>query len=206
MAAPIRMAGRIVDWNDDKGFGFVVPNGGGDRTFVHVNAFARGSRRPVEGDVVSYLPGTDPRGRLNARQVRHSGTRTAARATGRRLPRAALGGGALVAIAAAAVLGLLPAVLALAYMVMSGVSYLMYWADKSAAQRGGRRTPESSLHLADLLGGWPGALLAQQRLRHKTIKQPFQAIFWLVVIANVLAAGWLVASGIADDLAQALVG
>ena len=63
----VRLAGRVSDWNDDKGYGFVTPNGGGDRAFVHVNAFVRGSRRPVDGDAISYLPVSDERGRLQAR-------------------------------------------------------------------------------------------------------------------------------------------
>lgn len=63
----------------------------------------------------------------------------------------------------------------------------MYGLDKAAAGRDARRTPENSLHLADLLGGWPGALIAQQQFRHKTIKQPFRSIFWFTVIANAAA-------------------
>lgn len=65
----MRLAGRISDWNDEKGYGFVVPNGGGDRAFVHVSAFQRGSRRPENGDPVSYLPVRDARGRLQAQQA-----------------------------------------------------------------------------------------------------------------------------------------
>jgi len=64
----MRLAGRITDRNDDKGFGFVAPNGGGTRAFVHINASQRGSRRPVDGDMISYLPDVDARGRTNARQ------------------------------------------------------------------------------------------------------------------------------------------
>ena len=65
METTMRFAGRITDWNDDKGFGFVVPSGGGDRAFVHVNAFQRGSRRPVQGDLISYRPSRDAQGRLH---------------------------------------------------------------------------------------------------------------------------------------------
>lgn len=69
-------------------------------------------------------------------------------------------------------------------LAMSTVAYVMYWLDKKAARRGGRRIPESTLHLVGLVGGWPGALLAQRQFRHKTIKQPFQAIFWTTVVVN----------------------
>lgn len=90
--------------------------------------------------------------------------------------------------------------------MLSGVAYLMYWRDKSSAQSGTSRTPETTLHLFGLLGGWPGALVAQQQFRHKTIKQPFQAVFWVTVFINLLATGWLVASGKAEALITSFSG
>ena len=74
-----------------------------------------------------------------------------------------------------------------AYVALSVVAYSMYAADKRAAQTGAWRVPENNLHLVALLGGWPGALVAQQRLRHKTVKPEFRAVFWLTVVANVLS-------------------
>lgn len=68
---------------------------------------------------------------------------------------------------------------------MSLLTFIIYAIDKSAAQAKRRRTPESTLHLLALAGGWPGALLAQQWLRHKSAKQPFRAVFWATVVANV---------------------
>ncbi|MEM7587812.1 MAG: DUF1294 domain-containing protein [Acidobacteriota bacterium] len=73
----------------------------------------------------------------------------------------------------------------LLYGVASGLALVLYAVDKSAARRGGRRTPERVLHACSLLGGWPGALLAQSAFRHKTRKQPFRSIFWLTVCLNV---------------------
>ena len=43
------------------------------------------------------------------------------------------------------------------------------------------RTPESTLHLLELLGGWPGGLVAQQVFRHKTRKFSYQLTFWCIV-------------------------
>lgn len=123
------------------------------------------------------------------------------RQTRQEVPRAALG---LVALAAAGALGFfgaLPQPLALAYGIASLVAYAMYFIDKSAAGRGARRIPEATLHMASVFGGWPGALIAQQQFRHKTIKQPFQSIFWMTVVANLGLFAWLVHSGLDAGLA-----
>lgn len=206
----MRFAGRITEWNDDKGFGFVVPNGGGTRTFVHISQFPPGARRPAAGDLISYLPVVDERGRSNAQQIRHAGAKAAvARPSPRqpRMPRAALGVGSLAIGTVAWAVGVLPLVLLGAYLGMSLLSGLMYWADKSAAQEGRSRsrTPESHLHLVDLLGGWPGALIAQQQFRHKTVKRTFQFAFWVTVAVNLAGCAWLIKSGFAVDLLRSLV-
>jgi uncharacterized membrane protein YsdA (DUF1294 family) len=60
------------------------------------------------------------------------------------------------------------------YAVMSGLAFVVYAMDKSRAQRGDRRIPEAVLHLLAIFCGWPGALLAQQWLRHKIRKLLFQ--------------------------------
>ncbi|MDX5372452.1 MAG: DUF1294 domain-containing protein [Pseudomonadaceae bacterium] len=70
---------------------------------------------------------------------------------------------------------------ALAYPLLSLFSFCQYWLDKQHAQKGRWRTPENSLHIAELAGGWPGALLAQQVFRHKTRKLSFQLVFWAIV-------------------------
>ena len=97
-------------------------------------------------------------------------------------------------------------VLAAALDGLSALAYLMYWLDKSAAQKGRQRVPENSLHLVGLAGGWPGALIAQQRFRHKTLKQPFQTVFWVTVVLNAAIVAWLARSGIAAEITKALVG
>ena len=66
--------------------------------------------------------------------------------------------------------------------------YRMYAIDKRRAEAGLWRIPENTLHLVGFLGGWPGAFLAQRRLRHKTSKVSFQAVFWIVVLMYQLAA------------------
>lgn len=73
-----------------------------------------------------------------------------------------------------------------AYGGISLVSFFMYRSDKRRAGESRQRTPENLLHLSELLGGWPGALVAQQWFRHKTRKASYQAVFWLIVAAHQL--------------------
>lgn len=78
-----------------------------------------------------------------------------------------------------------------AYVLISLLTLIVYAVDKSAARKGGRRVRERTLHLLALAGGWPGALVAQRLLRHKSRKQPFRAMFWLTVALNCAACVWL---------------
>ena len=77
-----------------------------------------------------------------------------------------------------------PGVVAL-YIGLSILTFHVYAVDKLAAKRGRRRTPGNTLHLLSLAGGWPGALLAQQLMRHKCAKSSFVAMFWLTVALNI---------------------
>lgn len=61
------------------------------------------------------------------------------------------------------------------------ISYLLCYSDKQKAKRGSWRTPESTLHLFEILGGWPGSFVAQKQFRHKTSKGSYQSIFWGII-------------------------
>jgi uncharacterized membrane protein YsdA (DUF1294 family)/cold shock CspA family protein len=200
----VRTAGRISGWNEARGYGFVVPNGGGERVFVHIKAFPRGTRRPVDGDVLSFATTTDRKGRIQAIDVRLAGQADGRKPRGP-LPRAAIGFTYLLATLVGAFVGLVPAVIPAGHALLGGAAFLMYTQDKAAAKKGGQRTPEGTLHFIDLLGGWPGALVAQQRSHHKTAKASFQWTFWFTVVANVAAMVWLVRSGVARDITTLLL-
>ena len=81
----------------------------------------------------------------------------------------------------------LPILLFALYAGLSVVTFLMYWKDKNAARKDTRRTPENTLHLLAALGGWPGALIGQQKLRHKSQKVSFIVVLWLTVLLNISA-------------------
>ena len=187
-----RQQGVLTDWNDDRGFGFITRAAGGSRVFVHVSEFPRG-RRPVAGCEVTYAELRDERGRARASEVRYlaaASTRLAG-ANGI-LPALATATLFFALLMALLVMDELPVTLLAAYGLLSGVAFLMYGADKTAAERGKWRTSESTLHTIALVGGWPGALVARRVFRHKTSKQPFRAIFWFTVIANCVALAWFV--------------
>lgn len=97
----------------------------------------------------------------------------------------------LAFVAGVAFFGKLPYALLGLYFVTSMVAFVAYAFDKSASRNDKWRTPESSLHFYALIGGWPGALAAQQLLRHKTRKRSFQIVFWATVALNCSAFGWL---------------
>lgn len=79
----------------------------------------------------------------------------------------------------------LPLLVGAAYLITSLTCFVAYALDKSAARHGAWRTPERTLLVLGLVGGWPGALLAQQWLRHKSTKQSFRQWSRVTVVANV---------------------
>lgn len=202
----MRLAGRISGWNEEKGCGFVVPHDGGDRAFVHIKKFQFGSRRPTDGDLISYTTFKDERGRLNAADIRFVGQKIEERKVTSQIPRKAAGISFLLASIIGAFFGFLPVIVTVGYLLLSCLSYILYALDKVAAGKGRQRTPEATLHLVDLLGGWPGALIAQQQYRHKTVKASFQSVFWFTVLINIAAVFLLVRSGIALSLTSLLLG
>ncbi|MDP3609574.1 MAG: cold shock and DUF1294 domain-containing protein [Methylophilus sp.] len=188
----MRYQRKVTNWKDDQGFGFVNPNGGGQKAFVHIKAFSNSSHRPTEGDMIIYELATDESGRFFAKNIRFAGD---ARTSSTSNKSSSLGTYFAITffllIAASALLGLLPLAIIGLYCALSIVTFLAYAIDKSAAQNDRWRTKESTLHLFGLVGGWPGALVAQKALRHKSRKQEFQTIFWVTVIANCSTLGWL---------------
>lgn len=217
-----RQQGRLEQWNDDKGFGFVVPDAGGPKVFVHIKSFETRPRRPAVGDRISYNLARDAQGRWQAARVSLAGANTsapsnapsrAAKPAPARLPGKLPVWGWPLGLAVAALLlglglaafGVLPQALGVWLPLVNVITFVVYAMDKSAAQQGAWRTKETTLHILSLLGGWPAALLAQRRLRHKSSKQSFQAVFWLTVIGNLLLMGWLTRSDGQDVLPSILM-
>ncbi len=198
-AATSFRAGTVVIWKDDRGFGFIQPADGGDKIFVNVNDFARGLPRPAIGDAVRFRIALDPSGKPRAISVSPSGmtamTAPIPRVTFRR--RELLGWFAVVSfamlLAALTLFSGLSVWVGITYFILSIGCFVAYAVDKFAAATGEWRVSETRLLVFGLLGGWPGAVIAQRVLRHKTRKAAFNSIFWVTVAVNVIALivfGW----------------
>lgn len=189
----MRVEGFVKSWNDDRGFGFIEPIHGGQEIFLHIKAFRVRTGRPQIGQHVSFEIELNQEGKKRAKNVEV--TRTSRVAVPRSRGAAADWGTAtLLVIPAFAILYALIAILwrvpnwvAGGYVVLSVACFAAYASDKRAAKSGGWRTPESTLLIVGLIGGWPGGMFAQQFLRHKSVKASFRSAFWGSVLVNVSA-------------------
>lgn len=189
----MRYQGKISNWNDEKGYGFVEPNGGGDRAFVHIKSFSKRTRRPTDGDLIIYSLVKEKNGRFKASDVDF--TRSQKSGIKPKNNQRILGSiftlCFCIFLVLAAIMGKLPVQLLVLYIFASVIAFVAYAIDKSAAQSSNWRTKESTLHLIGLLGGWPGAFWAQNKLRHKSKKTEFQTVYWVTVVLNVAAFFYL---------------
>jgi uncharacterized membrane protein YsdA (DUF1294 family)/cold shock CspA family protein len=199
----MQFQGTLTTWHPDRGFGFIAPSEGGDDVFVHIKAFKRRDFQPVVGQVLAFEVELGPNGKKRAKQVEWVRQAVAPSRVRKRAGSAPWGTATLLAIPAfLVVFGVVtfvwnpsPVWMAV-YLGMSVITFAVYAWDKSAAQQNRGRTPESTLHTLALAGGWPGALLAQQYLRHKSAKAEFRQVFWATVVLNVVgfvavSSGWM---------------
>ncbi len=188
----MRHQGKITSWKDDKGFGFITPDNGGEQVFLHISAFQNRQRRPAPGQLVTYELSIDNQRRARAEKVARAGesaNKTNESASGG--PLAAIFAVVFIAVLAAlAFKGRLSYIVPAVYAGVSIVTFIAYGFDKIAAEKGEWRTPESTLHFLDLAGGWPGGLAAQRLLRHKSSKSSFQGVFWTTVALNGGLLAW----------------
>ena len=215
-AKDMRYQGSLVQWNDERGFGWIAADGGGEKIFVHISAFAPrppADQRPKDGQRLEFSVVMES-GKKRAQQVSwraaqrvqaQTPRKAATQATGRGSSRSGVQEGWhasrrfsygalliwLVLMLGSAMVWGVPHWLWLAYLVLSALTFMIYWQDKWAAQKGQWRTPEKTLQMLALAGGWPGAVLAQQWLRHKSSKTRFQMQFWCMVMLNVAGVLWL---------------
>lgn len=199
----MRDQGRLVEWFDEKGYGFIQPNDASkDRVFLHIKDFARQGPRPIVGCALEYTVLLDGNGRYRAQQVTYlkasqtkknvSKPKLSKQPAQKLKPMQIACIGYILALAVFTIAGLLSGMVLLFISIINAITYWMYAQDKEAALQGNRRVPEQTLHLLSFLGGWPTAWLAQEKLRHKTQKQPFRKIYFCTIALNILLILWLI--------------
>ncbi|MFH2058336.1 MAG: cold shock and DUF1294 domain-containing protein [Pseudomonadota bacterium] len=186
-------SGTISNWNEQKGFGFIAPKSGGKTIFAHINDYSRSHKSPFKGLEVEYFVSTDQKGRNCAVEVRplkvHKKNSPGSK---QKILSIFLFNSFAYVLFFLFNSNLIPLALVGLYTIMSVIAFIIYAKDKSAAEWGTWRTSESTLHTLSLLGGWPGAAIAQSFLRHKSKKLSFRITYWITVIANCSALYWLV--------------
>lgn len=185
--------GTISNWNKEKGFGFITPKEGGKDVFLHITNYNRTHKIPIKGLEVNYLINTDANGRKYATEVVPlSGHKNNDREIRQKIF------SILILISFGLVIYFLhshnyiPTTIVVIYSILSILAFLMYAKDKHAAKLGSWRTQESTLHTIALLGGWPGAAIAQSFLRHKSKKLSFRMTYWITAILNCVGLYWLI--------------
>lgn len=176
-----REKGTLVRWNNDKGYGFIRPHNENEDVFLHVKSLPHYQRRPKTDDILTYEIGIDENQKRYARYAKIKGFSWSL-FTIFWLNSLFLFG-AYVYFVFKQTLTFHPIAV---YVAMSLITILAYSRDKNAAQSGKWRTSEYRLHFYEILGGWPGALLAQRCYHHKSKKISYQIFFWMIVTCHCL--------------------
>jgi len=186
--------GVLVLWNDDKGFGFVRPSMGGDDYFVHISVIEEGtSRRPQVGDTIFYNVATDVPGRRRLSYAAIKGADVTEKKptegilTTPRSPFLWTLIGVPILLSCYLVWRTHNPIPLFSYVFLSVLAILLYGLDKQHAITGQWRIPEIYMHIVELMGGWPGVLLAQNDFRHKIRKSRYRRILWGIIAFHGLA-------------------
>ena len=185
----MKHSGKIIKWNDEKGFGFIQSDASNSEYFFHISSYQSRGSRPSIGIEVNFKPTADDKGRDRAIKVRKVKSEQPMGPAKKAFIVSFI---FLSAVGVATLLGYIPRLVLYLYLIMSFLSFIYYAWDKSAAKRDKSRTPEVTLHYLSLFGGWPGALMAQQMLRHKSVKKSFRIKFWITVFLNLSSLVYLV--------------
>lgn len=205
-----RLSGIVSYWRDDKGFGFVTTNQD-ERLFFHIRDFVSCPiRRPQQGDKLSFQLSFDKQQRHYASALQLEDAVPVPvkliKAHGPDFSQIQQQAWCfryvfflllLLSLLAGSFVFTVP----LFYLEASLFTYWLYQIDKKLACNGhNSRLPEESLQMFSLIGGWPGALVAQRRLHHKVHKAPFQREFRFVIYGNSCFLLWLLSESGADFL------
>lgn len=180
---------RVVEWSPELGYGWLQWDN--QRLFLHRRDFT--GQTPSPGLEVTFIVGKDSKGRMCAVKARPTIT------TATPQPRRSFMAG-LLSLLVLLILLALPALAIKRYfgehrlnfacyaVAISLITIIAYASDKRRAQRSDWRVSEAKLHLLEIMGGWPGAWLAQRYLRHKCSKRSYQVVFMVIILIYQYAA------------------
>lgn len=189
--APARSRGRLISWNDERGFGFIAPDGGGQDVFVHASGFAKEGRHIEVGGDYEFDLDVGKDGRPQAKRVAYVAVPKARPSVLsqflQRGPRFLVIAAFIFIVVVISTKQPISSNWFIIYGVASVACFSGYGLDKAAASRKQWRVSETILLLIGLVGGWPGAIVAQEVFRHKTQKKTFRTQFWMTVAINMAA-------------------
>lgn len=79
-------------------------------------------------------------------------------------------------------------ILGLSWLLMSVITFILFYSDKAKAVRGRRRITEKKLLTLSFFGGALGALLAMYSVRHKNRKMKFKLLVPLFALLHLFLA------------------
>ena len=198
--------GQLIKWKDDRGFGFIQPVDGSQDVFLHISEVKDSTRRPQVGDTIYYYV-VNKNDKVCASNAFILGARNKSIAQHKKVLSSSASSSSFPVIRMLLIsvlplagsihfawriatilppLNLLPFIF---YAGLSRITFILYADDKYRAEHGKWRTSEAVLHSFELMGGWLGGFIAQQKLRHKSRKNSYQVVFWTIVIIHQI--GWL---------------
>jgi uncharacterized membrane protein YsdA (DUF1294 family)/cold shock CspA family protein len=179
------MQGIIINYNEEKGYGFIRTSEYEENVFVHIKEVQNAKELEV-GQRVEFEVVNNPKG-LAAVNVQ-AGTKA-------KSPYAIFGISSLILtiLLFAVISNYLQALIS--YLIAINITtFLLYGYDKLISRTEKLRVPEVNLQVLALLGGSPSALFVQKFFRHKTIKGTFQIVYWIIVILQILLLGFFIQS------------
>ena len=199
--APVTLRGRIVQWDDEKGYGHIQNSQDEKSTFFHISAYHYQRRRPEIGELVSFYceSSKSSGGKQKAIRVMRTEDELSLlldeghcdkRSMSLKTPKLLLY--ILVILIYLIVLAFFSIKLTIINVILSVITFFVYRHDKQVSIVNLNRTdsgyqgriPEDRLQLLAVVGGWPGGLLARIHYKHKTTKLSFVRIFWVMVILH----------------------
>lgn len=195
----MKQQGKIIRWQDEKGFGFIQTQNQ-QEIFFHIRDYCANTR-PVLNEKVFFDMGVDKQNRPCAKNIQQAEfvqqkvanhNAYLQRQQAREISENTLSNFVIFGLGFLAVLSITILLLKLSWLILGWyvliglITFGVYAKDKSSAKNNGWRTPENTLHTLAIFGGWVGASVAHKMLKHKSSKTSFRQIFYATIVINMI--------------------